>query len=319
MRVLIITHERSGGNNLLYWLAEELGSQQTMHEPLKHQGSEEAEDWKTILNHPHLIVKTRFFMMEKKELVESLPLSFPFVVCLTRNDTRAAAVSYVHTQELGHSHTPYENSPKWEKDNAEEIEKHKERFDEESRSIRKLPYLQITYEGIYGRDPVQLSALLNYLNISNPKHIEKYLDPSRRLRQKSKKDKTYMNSNATLGQTTTSIFHKITTGLLSEKSSFSGEILTEEEIRIDGKFKGKIESKDTVVVWINGEVEGDIICKNADILGKVTGTIEASGLLLLRQNCQVDGHLKGAKIQMEPGSSFNGQCEMITSNTSKDI
>lgn len=310
MRILIITHERSGGHNILSWLSEELGMQETLHEPLKSEGSGDTEDWNKILHHPHLIAKTRFFMMKKKGLVEDLPSGFPFVFCLTRNDTRAAAVSYVHTLELGNSHTPYENNPQWEKKHEAEIQKQKERFDDEVREIRKLPYLQITYEQIYSKDPVQILALLNYLHIQNPRFLQKYLDPAKRLRQKSKGDKTYKSSMPE--NEPIPIFHKITTSLLSEHSCFNGEISTDEEIRIDGKYKGKIKSTNKVIIWLSGEFEGDIICQDADILGKVTGTIEASGLILLRKNCSVEGSLKSVKVQMEAGSVFNGQCQVIT-------
>lgn len=309
MRVLIITHERSGGHNMLAWLAEELGIQEILHEPLKSEGSGEVEDWKKILHHPHLIAKSRFFMMKKKGKIEELAAAFPFVFCLTRSDTRASAVSYVHTLELGNSHIPYENNPQWEKNHEEEIQKHKERFDAEVREIRKLPHLQITYEQFYSKDPVQISTLLNYLHVQNPRFLSKYLDPAKRLRQKSKGDKTFkgtLQNNEPMP-----IFHRITTSLLSEKSFFIGDISTDEEIRIDGKYRGKITSTNKVIVWLNGEFEGDIVCQDADILGKITGTIEASSLILLRKNCVVEGSLKSGQVQMEAGSVFNGECQII--------
>ena len=58
-------------------------------------------------------------------------------------------------------------------------------------------------------------------------------------------------------------------------------------------------------------MEGDISGVTADIMGKVTGTIKVKELLQLKSNCQVNGNLHSAKLQIEPAASFNGQCHMM--------
>jgi cytoskeletal protein CcmA (bactofilin family) len=58
-------------------------------------------------------------------------------------------------------------------------------------------------------------------------------------------------------------------------------------------------------------VEGDVSGQQADIMGKVTGTIKVKELLQLKSNCQVNGNLYSAKLQIEPAATFNGQCHMM--------
>jgi len=55
-----------------------------------------------------------------------------------------------------------------------------------------------------------------------------------------------------------------------------------------------------VVIGANGVVEGDIHGQQADIMGKVTGTIKVKDLLQLKGGSMVNGNLQAAKLQIEP-------------------
>ena len=60
----------------------------------------------------------------------------------------------------------------------------------------------------------------------------------------------------------------------------------------------------------NGVVEGDLSGQQADIMGKVIGTISVKDLLQLKGNSHVKGNIQAAKLQIEPTANFNGQCHM---------
>ena len=62
----------------------------------------------------------------------------------------------------------------------------------------------------------------------------------------------------------------------------------------------------------NGSVEGDISGQQADIMGKVNGTIKVKELLQLKGGSHVSGNLYAGKLQIEPSANFNGQCHMTT-------
>ena len=65
-----------------------------------------------------------------------------------------------------------------------------------------------------------------------------------------------------------------------------------------------------VVIGANGVVEGDISGQQADIMGKVTGTIKVKEYFNLKGGSEVNGNLHAGKLQIEPSANFNGQCHM---------
>jgi cytoskeletal protein CcmA (bactofilin family) len=100
--------------------------------------------------------------------------------------------------------------------------------------------------------------------------------------------------------------------LIGAGTSLKGDITSSGDLRIDGTLVGNIHCTAKVVIGANGVVEGDISGQQADIMGKVSGTIKVKDLLQLKTSCVVDGNLHAAKLQIEPSASFNGQCHMIT-------
>jgi len=99
--------------------------------------------------------------------------------------------------------------------------------------------------------------------------------------------------------------------LIGAGTSMKGDITSNGDLRIDGTLVGNIHCTAKVVIGANGVVEGDISGQQADIMGKVTGTIKVKDLLQLKSSCTVNGNLQSAKLQIEPSASFNGQCHMI--------
>lgn len=99
--------------------------------------------------------------------------------------------------------------------------------------------------------------------------------------------------------------------LIGSGTSLKGDITSSSDLRIDGTLVGNIICSSKVIIGANGVVEGDVSGQQADIMGKVTGTIKVKELLMLKSNCQVNGNLYSAKLQIEPAASFNGQCHMI--------
>ena len=101
------------------------------------------------------------------------------------------------------------------------------------------------------------------------------------------------------------------TSLIGAGTTLKGDITSNGDLRIDGLLVGNIHCSAKVVIGANGVVDGDISGQQADIMGKVNGTIKVKDLLMLKSNCVVNGNLESAKLQIEPSASFNGQCLMI--------
>ena len=93
-----------------------------------------------------------------------------------------------------------------------------------------------------------------------------------------------------------------------------GDISSNGDIRIDGTLKGNITGAAKVIIGANGAVEGDIAGQQADIMGKVIGSIKVKDLLQLKNGSTVEGNISSGKLQVEPSAVFNGQCHMISAN-----
>jgi cytoskeletal protein CcmA (bactofilin family) len=100
------------------------------------------------------------------------------------------------------------------------------------------------------------------------------------------------------------------TTLISSGTTIKGDISSNSDLRIDGTIIGNINSSAKIVIGTSGVVEGDIFGNNADIVGKISGTVRVKELLQLRGDCVVNGNLFAGKLQVEPTATFNGQCHM---------
>ena len=99
---------------------------------------------------------------------------------------------------------------------------------------------------------------------------------------------------------------------ISAGTVIKGEILSPCDIRIDGTFEGKVQTKGRVVIGEKANVLGDIICGNIDLWGKVEGNVFVKDTLALKEGCVVNGNLHIKRLSVELGSTFNGNCRMIT-------
>ena len=100
------------------------------------------------------------------------------------------------------------------------------------------------------------------------------------------------------------------TSLIGAGTSLKGDITCNADLRIDGTLTGNIFSTAKIIVGVNGIVEGDISGQQADITGKVVGSIKVKDLLQLKGNSTVNGNIYAAKLQIEPSATFNGECHM---------
>lgn len=97
---------------------------------------------------------------------------------------------------------------------------------------------------------------------------------------------------------------------ISGGTKFTGDIETNGDIRIDGELIGTIKSSGKVVIGESGKVEGEINCQNSNISGSLKGKINVKELLSLQSSARINGDIETAKLSIEPGASFTGNCNM---------
>jgi len=98
---------------------------------------------------------------------------------------------------------------------------------------------------------------------------------------------------------------------ISEGTSVVGEINSSNDIRVDGKVKGKLYSEGRIVVGEHASLEGTLICNNLDLWGKVLGDVYVKDLMSLKGTSSITGTLHVRKLQVEIGAELNGTCKMI--------
>lgn len=101
--------------------------------------------------------------------------------------------------------------------------------------------------------------------------------------------------------------------MLGAGTSIKGDIQSNGDFRLDGTLIGSIHSKGKIVIGETGNVEGEVVCKNADISGKVKAQLNVSELLTLKTSARLSGEITTSKLAIEPGAKFSGTCNMSES------
>ncbi|OYT11246.1 MAG: cell shape determination protein CcmA [Bacteroidetes bacterium 4572_112] len=100
-------------------------------------------------------------------------------------------------------------------------------------------------------------------------------------------------------------FNRIVAG-----TSIHGEIETKGDIRIDGTVVGTLNIHGKLVLGNSGKIEGEIKCKNAEVMGTIEGEINVSELLSLKESSSMKGDIITNKISIEPGAKISGTINM---------
>ena len=101
--------------------------------------------------------------------------------------------------------------------------------------------------------------------------------------------------------------------VIAEGTTLTGNIITSGDCRIDGTMNGNIQSNAKIIVGTNGKLEGELVCKNLEIEGRVKANVNVGELLALKANSTLIGNITVGKISIEPGANFVGNCRMQNS------
>lgn len=91
-----------------------------------------------------------------------------------------------------------------------------------------------------------------------------------------------------------------------------GEIISDEEVLIEGKIEGKIKINHRVIIGENGIVNADIDAKEVIIKGIVTGNVTCSDKIEIVPNGKLIGNINSNKVALAEGAIFKGNIEMKT-------
>ncbi len=105
-------------------------------------------------------------------------------------------------------------------------------------------------------------------------------------------------------------FNKIVAG-----TKIHGEVETQGDIRVDGTIVGTLDIKGKLVLGPSGLIEGEVKCKNAEVMGTMNVEIKVEELLSLKATAKIKGDIITNKISIEPGAKITGTINMDGSNT----
>ncbi|AGA76893.1 Integral membrane protein CcmA involved in cell shape determination [Echinicola vietnamensis DSM 17526] len=98
--------------------------------------------------------------------------------------------------------------------------------------------------------------------------------------------------------------------VIAKETSIKGDIITQGNIRIEGKVDGTLSSKTKIVIGESAKLIGNIDTKEAEIAGNVEGEVRCSDILFLKKTAVINGNIFTKKLVIENGAVFNGACSM---------
>ena len=99
---------------------------------------------------------------------------------------------------------------------------------------------------------------------------------------------------------------------LGASAKLKGEWVCDEDVFIQGQLQGKIDSGNhDIHIDKEATVKADIQGKNISIFGKVTGSITASGKILIGKEAKMIGNLSAPQIAIQEGAKFKGSVAML--------
>jgi len=99
--------------------------------------------------------------------------------------------------------------------------------------------------------------------------------------------------------------------ILSNSTTFNGVLRFSSSLKIEGSYKGTIESGGFLIVGENAKVRANIKAQSIVIAGEVKGDVEASERLEMLPTGKLYGNIKTKKLKMADGVIFEGKCEML--------
>jgi cytoskeletal protein CcmA (bactofilin family) len=100
---------------------------------------------------------------------------------------------------------------------------------------------------------------------------------------------------------------------LGKSVVFKGELISSEDMTIDGRVEGTIEAREhTVTVGLDARLDADVAAKIVIVLGAVTGSITASEKVVLGERAVVEGDVTAPRLGMFEGAHVRGRVETAT-------
>ena len=89
-----------------------------------------------------------------------------------------------------------------------------------------------------------------------------------------------------------------------------GSLVSDDDVTVEGRFKGEITLKKSLFVGIEGYVEAEIKAAAVTIAGHVSGSVTAENRVRILDSGAMDGSLNSPKIVIAEGGQLRGQVNL---------
>lgn len=94
--------------------------------------------------------------------------------------------------------------------------------------------------------------------------------------------------------------------ILSSDVEIRGKLRFSNDLIIDGRIEGEVNSEGDLTVGENAQIVGDIKTRSVVVFGKIKGNITVTDRCELKQNAELDGDIVASKLAIEEGAVFLG-------------
>ena len=100
------------------------------------------------------------------------------------------------------------------------------------------------------------------------------------------------------------------TCVIASGTNIEGKFNSSENVRLDGFIKGEVKCSQRLVMGGSGKIEGNIITRDAIIMGKIEGEIKAEGTLHLKGTAYILGSIQAKFMVVDEGARYVGECKI---------
>lgn len=99
--------------------------------------------------------------------------------------------------------------------------------------------------------------------------------------------------------------------LLGRGAQFGGDLSFEGRVRVDGTFKGKIFTEDTLEIGVPGVIDGEIDAAVLVVSGIASGNIRARDRLVLEATGTLKGQVETPSLEVHPGGRIDAVVRVL--------
>jgi cytoskeletal protein CcmA (bactofilin family) len=99
-------------------------------------------------------------------------------------------------------------------------------------------------------------------------------------------------------------------GILGEGTHMEGSLRFPGRFHIEGRFKGDVDSDDTLVIGEKADAEGEFRVGELVVMGVLRGNVAAQRSVEIHSTGKVYGSVRTPSLKIDEGAVFEGDCHM---------